>query len=365
MVRKWGFVVVIALFGSVFFLSCSAETDVSSGATWEDSTAEEPPLAVEVLEVSEGRLIPHVEGAGIISGIREAWVISETQGIIETVNFEIGDVLEKGEILLEVDDEILRLNMEQARQQYETAQLDLKATETFYRQGNASQTELNRARSAAAGAKAAFESAQKSYEDASVKAPIFGAVAWKSENAALGNYLSPSVQVARLVDLSRIKVELSFGERQIGLVREGAEATIYADAACGEGILTGRVTAVSAGSDLATGSYSVIVEADNECDGSVRAGMSVRVRIPVREEEPHIIVPDSAVVVREGKEYVFVEKEGAVESREIERGTTVGNRTEILLGVEPGDRLIVSGLSALRPGSRVRGTLIGKTGEVL
>jgi RND family efflux transporter MFP subunit len=255
--------------------------------------------------------------------------------------------------------------MEQARQQYETALLDLKATETFYRQGNASQAEVNRARSAAAGAKAAFERAQKSFEDTSVKAPIFGAVAWKTETAALGNYLSPSVQVARLVDLSRIKVELSFGERQIGLVREGAEATIFADAACGEGGLPGRVTAVSAGSDLATGSYSVIVEAENRCDGSLLAGMSVRVRIPVRGEEPEIIVPDSAVVVREGREYVFVENGGTAEPREIERGGTVGNRTEILSGVEPGDRLIVSGLSALKPGSRIRGTVIGKTGEVL
>ena len=361
MLGKW----VVIIIGFAFFISCSAETDVSSGATWEDGAAEEPPLAVEVLEVSEGRLIPYVEGAGIISGIREAWVISETQGIIETVDFEIGDVLEKGDVLLEVDDDILRLSMEQARQQYETALLDLNAAETFYRQGNASQAELNRARSAAAGAKAAFESAQKKYEDTSVKAPISGAVAWKSGTAALGNYMSPSVQVARLVDLSRIKVELSFGERQIGLIREGAEVSIFVDSVCKEGLLTGRVTAVSAGSDLSTGSYSVIVESENDCEGPIRAGMSARVRIPVRGGETGIIVPDSSVVVRDGKEYVFVEKGGKAEPHEIERGETVGNRTEVLLGVELGDRLIVSGLSALKPGAPVRGTLIGKTGEVL
>ena len=165
--------------------------EANTGATWAADREEEPAMAVEALTVSTGKLIPFVEANGVISGSREAYVVAETQGVIRTVEFEIGDVLTEGQLLLQVSDSITRLNLEQARQQYDLAQVVLSAAERFFAQGSASQIELSRARAAFNGAKAVLEAAQKANSDTSLKAPISGAVAWKDPSIAPGNYLVP------------------------------------------------------------------------------------------------------------------------------------------------------------------------------
>ena len=81
-------------------------------------TAEVTPLAVEALTVTRGELVRNIEAAGIVSGINEAYVVSETQGIIEGVSFDLGDRISRGQVLVTVDDTIPRLNMEQAKEQF-------------------------------------------------------------------------------------------------------------------------------------------------------------------------------------------------------------------------------------------------------
>ena len=357
-------VMFIAAFALLLLISsCGGDTDDVSAASWQPEPAEEAALAVEVMEVSRGSLYPAVEAAGVISGIREAYVVSETSGIIEEVGFEIGGVVEEGDLLLRVDDTIQELSMEQARQQYEIAGLDLKAVETFYSKGNASTAELTRARSAESGAKAAYESARKVYEDTALRAPISGSVAWKDRSATLGNYLTRGMRIARIVDMSSLRVDLSVGERQVNLINVGAAADILISAPCGDLSIPGTVTAIAAGSDMATGSFAVILEAPNSCGDSLKAGMSARVSIETKADDEVIIIPTNAIVAREGAEYVFVHRDGTAEAAEIARGDDIGNRTEVVSGLAEGDEIVVTGLSSLRPGMKITPRLAGKSGD--
>ncbi|MDY7028007.1 MAG: biotin/lipoyl-binding protein [Spirochaetota bacterium] len=69
--------------------------------------------------------------SGTIAGIREALVVSETQGIVERLDFELGEEVDAGQVLLEVDDEIAALNMQQAEEQLENARIDYQTTENL------------------------------------------------------------------------------------------------------------------------------------------------------------------------------------------------------------------------------------------
>ena len=357
------FIKILALI--LLVSSCSKRPDETTSASWSAEYAGDTVIAVEVLEVSLGHLYPEVQAAGIISGIKEAYVISETKGLIKELKFEIGDLVTINQSLLKVDDKIARLSMEQAKQQYETARIDLEGVEAFYDKGNASISELARARSASNGALALYETARKIYEDSTLRSPIDGAVAWKDTSAALGNYLSQGMRVAKIVDLSSIKVEISLGERQIGLVRTGAPVNIYIDSVCGDKPIPGKVTAIAAGSDMTTGSFAVIVEALNICGDSLRAGMSSTVIIETSTIKDEIIVPSSSIVEREGKEYVFLNRDGIAEAVEINIGEMMGNRTSIISGPEEKDQLIISGVSSMRPGMKVNSRVVGKSGEWL
>jgi membrane fusion protein (multidrug efflux system) len=318
---------------------------------------------VEALTVTRGELIRNIEAAGIVSGINEAYVVSETQGIIENVSFELGDRVEAGQALVRVDATIARLNMEQAKEQFEIAKLDLEATEKLFEDGSASKAELARFRSAANGAQALYQSALKTFRDCTIRAPIGGYIAEKESGITLGNYLSPGLRVARIVDIDSLKAEVSVGEGQVSLVTEDAPATVLIPAAGDQKLFQAAVSAVAAGSDPATGSYAVVVRWKNPVGNTIKSGMSATVTIETQVQEPAVLIPSAAIVEQAGQSYVFTAEANRAAQKPVQVGRRIGNIAEILDGLEDGEALIISGLSALRRGDPVQPTIIGESGS--
>jgi membrane fusion protein (multidrug efflux system) len=328
-----------------------------------EGASEVKPLAVEALRVTRGELIRNIETAGIVSGINEAYVVSETQGIIQSVSFELGDRVSEGQVLVKVDDTIPRLNMEQAKEQLEIAKLDLEATEKLFNDGSASKAELARARSAVNGAQALHQSALKTFQDCTIRAPITGYIAGKESGITLGNYLSRSLRVARIVDISSLKAEVAVGEGQISLVAEKAPATVLIPAAGDQKLFEASVSAVAAGSDPATGSYPVIVTWENPAGNAIKSGMSATVTIETQAQEPVVLIPSAAIVEQGGQNYVFTVEANRAAQKPIQVGRRIGNIAEILDGLKEGETLIISGLTALHRGNPVQPSVIGESGS--
>ena len=343
------------------FSACgTSDTDEVTGVTWVGEMPPKPTMAVDALTIDSGKLMPVVETSGVVEGVNQAVVVTRTQGRIVSVLSEIGDILEIDTPLLKVDDSVASLNLQQAREQMENARINLGAQESLRTSGGATEADLLRARSAYRGAQALYETSLKAYEDTPLKSPIAGVLAWKASDLEEGNYLTPGQPVYRVADLSGLRFTLSVGERQVSLIEPGAEALITIPSALGVGEITGRVTAVGAGSDLATGSYVVIVEADNPHGLAVKAGMTASVKILTNDPREGIIVPFSSLVTREGESYLYLEEEGQVEARKVEYQYVLGNRMLVSRGVSEGETLIISGLGSLKPGDpvapRIKGT---------
>ncbi len=333
-----------------------------SGGGPPSQPAEEGALAVESVTVTEGILNEYIEASGTISGANEAYVVSETQGVIEAVNFDLGDRVSKGDVLVKVDDKIQQINVEQAKTEYDNAQLDYNAVKNLFDNGSASQSELNRAKGALSGAKSRYEQALKAYNDCTLTAPIDGLIAERDPAVTLGNYLSAGLRVARIVDTDSLKLEIGVGEREVGLLAEGLEADICIPT-CSRIENTGSVTAIAAGSDPATGSFPVIITWKNRCPEKVRAGMTASVKIRTTETDPVIIVPTRALFTVKSQSYVYIEEDGKAAEREVETGDTLGDRTEITSGLTGGENLIISGITALREGRSVQTTSLGESGS--
>lgn len=79
--------------------------------------------------MSKAPLVDDVRASGVVAGVREAFVVAETQGLVRSVGFSLGDKVSEGQELLRVDDRIASLNLERAKEQYESARLELDAAE--------------------------------------------------------------------------------------------------------------------------------------------------------------------------------------------------------------------------------------------
>ncbi len=288
-------------------------------------------------------------------------MISETEGIVESVGFTLGDRVRAGDILLKVNPDLAIRNLKLAEQQYKTALLEFEASKLARKNGSISELQFSQITDRLLAAEAAAAASRDAFENTSLKAPFSGAVASRDRNLGVGNYLSRGVPVVRIVDDSAFRTEVSVGEGQVLLVKEGSAARITGN----DGrVRSGRVEAVSAGSDASTGSFTVVVEWIPEQGDGLKSGMSVDVSIVPPDNGGRIIIPASVIRIREGRHYVFVDKDGAADLRLIETGSRLGDRVEVLSGLDEGETLITSGLASLSSGTPVNITLVGSSGEL-
>lgn len=363
--KTMSIVLLILIYSLTLFLAgCGRPESAGGSGSPEGAGTEEPqPLAVEALRVTRGQFVTAISASGTIAGVREALIVSETQGIVERVDFELGEEVEAGQVLLEVDDEIAALNMQQAEEQLENARIDYQTTENLVEKGGAARVDLLRTRSALRGAEARFKQARKVFLDCAIKTPIPGYIAAKEAAASLGNYLSPGMTIARVADLSRIRLEVSVGEGVVGLIEEGASARVKVPASCEERVFDAEVTAVAAGSSPDTGSYLVVLEWDNDCGPALKSGMSAEAEITPAGRDSVLIIPTSALLNREGRQVVYLDRNGTAVQTEVETGRRLAGSAEVLGGLEEGDLVLVSGITRLSEGEPVNSSVIGESGS--
>lgn len=353
--------------GIAILASCGAADD--SAAAEEGSepapvvTAENPPLAVEAMEVSRGSIIGALQASGIVRGTNEATIISEAQGRIEAVNLTLGEFVAEGTPLVTIDSTLARLTLAEARQLQESAALDLAATQRRFNAGSASQAELSRSQSAANGAAARLEQAQKAFDDHTVRAPISGFVATVGDGVSRGNVMQRGAVVARVVDLSAFRMQVSVGEQVLPYLEVGAPAAVSIGI-CGTDVYPGRVASIAAGSDSRTGSFPVVVEWDAACD-DVRSGVGASVIIQPAIAEDPIVIPSGALRADASGTYVYLADGATSIRRPIQVAERFGDRIAVSSGLELGELLVVSGLSSLRDGAPVVPTVIGLSGGSL
>jgi len=345
-----GTVLIIVLAG------CGDSPDASTEATSDmamDRQERLAPLAVEGAPAVRATLVDDIFASGIVRGEREVNLVSETQGVIERVGFELGDRVTAGQVLVALDTSIQRLSVEEASQAVRSAELDLASTERLVNAGNASQSALSRARSALSGARARLAQAQKALSDRTLVAPFDGVVASKDVSIEAGNFLNIGVPVTRIIDLDQLEVRLSVGEREVRYLERGNPAFV-SYAATDDAEVEAEVVAIAAGSDPQTGSFPVIVRWDNPDGADARAGVSASVRIPALTAPVQIVVPANAVMSRGTERSVFVARPGGTaERRIVELGERRGDRQAVRSGVNAGEMIIVSGLRSLADGDPV------------
>ena len=206
--------------------ACTRRNDGRSSATWTPATDEQRSIAIEAMKVQTGYLVDTVRTAGTANGIRDAWVVAETEGTIRRMNIRLGDSVAANDILLATDGDLAARNRDLTRAQYDTVLLEYKATEQSKESGNVSELQFSQIKDKLLSAKNAWASALETYENTMLKAPFAGVVVARASGLDVGNYLTRGTRVVRIVDYSAWRTEVSVGEGQISLITEGDRARI-------------------------------------------------------------------------------------------------------------------------------------------
>ena len=188
-------------------------------------------------------------------------------------------------------------------------------------------------------ARAALAQAQSRLEDARLLAPFAGRVA--RVGTEVGEMVSSAAPMLLLVDLSAYHIDVLVDETDISQVEVGQEVDITLDALPGEK-LSGRVTRIDPAGTIVQGivNYGVSIEISSP-DLPIKPDMTADADIVVARKEAVLLVPNRGIGRdRQGK-YVEVLAEGQPQKVYIGTGLSNGTSTEVLAGLEEGERVII------------------------
>ena len=171
-----------------------------------------------------------------------------------------------------------------------------------------------------------------------------------SKQAEFGLLAAPGVPLLTIEDNSRYRLEVSVEDSMLRKIRLGTPVQISIDA-LGPQELSSRVSEIVPASD--PGSRSSMVKVDLS-QPALRSGLYGKARFSVGQKQA-IQVPQKAILQRGQLVGVFiVDPSDVVRLRLIQAGKTYGDRTEVLSGINDGDRIIVEGLEKVKEGDRVQ-----------
>ena len=168
-----------------------------------------------------------------------------------------------------------------------------------------------------------------------------------------GQTVIAGVPVVTLVDLDYVRVKIHLTESDYIRV-DKSDSVVVTLEAFPEKEYIGRIDRIGVKADEKTNTFDVEILIENP-DLVLKAGLTGRVRITSDIIPNAILIPQSAVLYKENRREVFVaDSDDRAQPRVLKLGRTDGSQIQVLEGLTPGNRLIVTGGQYLNPGDRVR-----------
>lgn len=308
------------------------------------------PVSVTVAEVTRQMLADEVESIGTAQANESVNLTAKVSDTVTAVHFEDGDLVEQGDILVELTNSAeaarlseVRSELDDARRQYERLQ-SLIATNLI------SQTDLEAARTRFQTAEARLEGVVANMDDRLIRAPFAGMLGFR--NISEGTLVTPSTVITTLDDISVIKLDFNIAEVFFAQLQPGLTVTANSIVYRGRQF-RGVVQNIGSRIDEMTRSVQVRADIDNS-DRVLRPGMLLTVGLTLNERET-VVVPEESLIPSQGRQYVFVVDEENIARRvEVEIGRRRPGLAEIVSGVVPGQRVVAQGVAQVRPGQQVR-----------
>ena len=303
-------------------------------------------VPVEVVKVATASLPQSITTVGSLRSDESVTIRPEVAGRIAAINFQEGQRVAKGAVLLRLDPSIneaevlqARANLKLARSKYERA-VDL--SKSNFISGQARDEAENNLRVA----EAAVALVEARLAKTEIRAPFTGVIGLRS--VSIGDYVKEGADIVNLESIDLLKVDFRVPEVYMRQVKAGQPLQVALDAYPGK-TFEGRVFAVNPLLDAAGRAVVIRAQVKN-ADASLRPGMFARVRLITSESADSLVVPEQALVPQGSEQFVYKVVDGRAVRAKVEVGQRRDGKVEMVSGVTAGEVVVISGHQRLRDG---------------
>lgn len=306
-------------------------------------------IPVTAVMVSEAVWEAGLVKTGMLAPFQEAKILSGSSGTVKRLMFNLGDNVSRGQVLAVIDTRLLELDLRKSESNVAKLKRDLQ-TYTELLEGNAAtQEKVNDIHQSYNEALNLSAQLRRQIADAQIKAATSGVVAAKTIEE--GEFLSNGAEIASIVNLSSLKVQVYLTEAEVYQIAPGQNIKLSTDV-YPDRTFTGKITFISPQANQAY-NYQVEITAANQKDAPLRSGTFIYADFSKKTTQKILMIPREALnaSVKDASVYV-VDKDKAV-LRSIKVGTEYGSNIQVTAGLKLGEQVITSGQINLKDGTLI------------
>lgn len=334
-------------------------------------------VTVATTKVEPGPWTPGIETIGTVGASQGVDLTVEATGIVKEIKFAANQRVNKGDVLIQLDDAVQQADLAAAKTQADLDQQALDRATELRRRGVGSDVTLDAARATASTSASQVQKLQAVLDQKQLRAPFSGTIGIPKVD--IGQYVAPGNVIATLQDLETMRADFAVPEQQLAQLKIGQPVNfgVSSDSMPFNGSVIGIDPKVDPQSRL----VSVRAEITNP-EGKLSPGQFVRVRVELPKEDNVVAVPLTALTSSLYGDFVYVvrpaekpegqaaatpaapaaaadakpeaEQALAVKQIFVKVGRRSQGRVEILEGVSGGDELVVAGQNRLSNGTPVK-----------
>jgi len=313
-----------------------------------------PPAVVASAKVEAQDWQPYLRAVGSLVARDGVDVSSQMDGQVRAINFDSGQMVNKGDVVVQLDDKVDQAILRGLIADQQLAEVEYRRQARLLKQKSTSQSTYDTAEATLNKAKAAVAAERARIEHMAVRAPFSGVLGIRKVN--LGEYLKAGAAIVSLQALDPIYVDFSLPERYLSELSSGQKVLVQVQAYPAQ-TFEGTISAISAKVDQATRNVQVRATLANP-DAKLKPGMFAEARVVLPARQGVLTLPRTAITYNPYGDSVFVieQKDGKqiVTSRQVETGTVRDGRVEIVKGLKEGEEVVAAGQVKLRNGASVK-----------
>lgn len=319
-------------------------------STSQQSVKPRPIPNVVIAKVEMQPIRDEVEALGTGKANESITVTPKVTDMITELNFEDGDIVEKGRLLVRLQDREQIASVTVARVKMNDHKRELARISSLVTSQTVAALERDRLQTLIDTAKAQLEQAESALKDRRILAPFSGRLGLRQVSE--GSLVTPGTVITTLDDISTIKLDFSVPERFLQSLKVGK--TVETSAVAYDGVMfSGKVVSIDSRVNPTTRAVVVRAALPNQ-DLRLLPGMLMKVKL-IKQNREALIIPEAAIIPIQREQFVYlVNDDNVIEQRQVKLGIRKRGWVEIVEGLQVGDQVVTRGILKVRPGDEVK-----------
>ena len=306
-------------------------------------------INVEALSLTRGQAVSVFNTTTILEADRESAVTAKAGGNVLSINVEVGDEVNEGDVLAVLESDPQKLRLQSANANYQKSLHNYNRAKTLLAKGLANQESVDNLKFETESLKTNLKQAQMDVDFTRISAPISGVIT--KRNIKKGNLIQVNSSAYEIVDFDSLQAVINVPENKWGLFENNL--SVVFDFASLDHSVDGKILRIDPIVDSATGTFRVVI-ALGDASAKLRPGLFGKAQIILDKHENALLIDKDAVIREDNNAYAFVvNDDSTVDKTLITLGYQMENHVEVLTGLKDDQIVVTTGKNNLSSDSKV------------